>query len=110
MLTKSIVTGITLAVLAVACASRQPTPGAHPHDMSAAEHEAMAKAEYAEAEIHSAQYDPNAQGVVTRCTGGAATGARGGSLSYCVCGSVGGRSLMRGDGTPLTAGRPRTKS
>jgi hypothetical protein len=72
--TPSIAIGFTVAVLAVACSSRPPTPGASPHDMSAAHHDAMATAEHAEAELHSAQYDPNAQGVVTRCPGGAAIG------------------------------------
>lgn len=43
--------------LAVGCAPR--TPGANPHDMSAAQHEKMASEEHAEAEAHSARYDRN---------------------------------------------------
>jgi hypothetical protein len=76
MLPRLIVTGITLAVLGLACASQRPTHGANPHDMSAAHHDAVAAAEHAEAELHAAQYDPSLQTAVTRCTGGAASGAK----------------------------------
>ena len=41
----------------VACAS---TPGAQPHDMSAANHDAMAAGEEQNAGAHAAQHDPNA--------------------------------------------------
>lgn len=61
------------ASLAFACARQ--TPGANPHDMSAAQHEAMARQEHAEAEAHSARYDPNAEKSRSRCPGGGAAAA-----------------------------------
>lgn len=36
------------------------TPGAQPHDMSTAQHEAMARTEEKTAKLHTTQYDPNA--------------------------------------------------
>ena len=48
-----------------ACAS---TPGADPHDMSAAHHEAMAANEDAEAKGHAEQHDPEAEVAVRRCS------------------------------------------
>lgn len=60
----------TLAALAFACA--QQTPGANPHDMSTAQHEAMARQERAEAESHSARYDPNADRQRSQCRAGGA--------------------------------------
>lgn len=50
---------LAFAVLA-GCASGA-TPGAQPHDMSVAGHEAMARGEDREAAKHSAQYDPYAR-------------------------------------------------
>ncbi|HET7545259.1 MAG TPA: hypothetical protein VFK05_35580, partial [Polyangiaceae bacterium] len=50
----------------VACAA---DPGTKPHDMSAAQHEAMAKNEDTEAASHAAQHDPNATETTTRCSG-----------------------------------------
>lgn len=52
-----------------ACAA---TPGAQPHDMSAAHHEAMAAAEDKNAAAHAAQYDPSASSEKpSRCNSGA---------------------------------------
>ncbi len=51
------------------CAS---TPGAQPHDMSAAHHEAMASAEDKSAAAHAALYDPAAStDRPARCAAGA---------------------------------------
>ncbi len=50
----------------LACAS---TPGAHPQDMSVAQHEQAAAAQEGEAKPHAAQYDPNAQSATTHCDG-----------------------------------------
>lgn len=55
--------------LVAACGSPQ-TPGAHPHDMSAAQHESMAGKESATAQTHSAQYNPDAAVQTERCTRG----------------------------------------
>ena len=58
-----------------ACAS---TPGAQPHDMSAAQHEAMAKQSEQASATHLTQYDANANKPETRCGpgGGGATSGR----------------------------------
>jgi hypothetical protein len=56
---KSILSIAAWSGLALACAPR--TPGANPSDMSAAQHEAMARREYGEAEAHSAKYEPSAE-------------------------------------------------
>jgi hypothetical protein len=58
-----------------ACAS---TPGANPHDMSAAQHEAMAKQDEQASTTHLTQYDANATKPETRCGpgGGGATSGR----------------------------------
>jgi hypothetical protein len=53
----------------IACAS---TPGAKPHDMSAAQHEAMAKEAEQASTIHTTQYDPSAAKSVERCGSGGA--------------------------------------
>jgi len=62
-------TKVTLVLIAgvvgTACAST--TPGAKPHDMSVAQHEAMAAKESATATTHSGQYDPNASAQTERC-------------------------------------------
>ena len=50
----------------IACAS---TPGAHPQDMSAAQHEQAATAHEAEAAPHGAQYNPSAEKTTSRCDG-----------------------------------------
>lgn len=49
---------IAVAAGSAACAST--TPGAHPHDMSAAQHAAMAENEAKTGELHAGQYDPKA--------------------------------------------------
>lgn len=63
--------------LAIGCARQ--TPGAHPHDMSAAQHEAMARQEHSEAEAHSARFDPNAGRERSRCPAGGAAAAGSGA-------------------------------
>ena len=55
-----------LATLATACSSTPP--GAHPHDMSAAEHREHAAAEDDKATSHEGKHDPN---LVVSKTGGA---------------------------------------
>lgn len=56
-----------IAASAVACGS---TPGAKPHDMSAASHVTAANAEETHAAEHTAQYDPNAKPDAKKdCTG-----------------------------------------
>jgi hypothetical protein len=57
---------VCLVTSAIACAS---TPGAQPHDMSAASHEGMASAEDKSAAAHAAQYDPEAAAEKVRCGG-----------------------------------------
>ena len=54
------------AALALACGPR--TPGANPHDMSTAQHEATAREEQAKTQTHAAQYDPNAKATAQSCT------------------------------------------
>ncbi|NUQ76841.1 MAG: hypothetical protein HUU21_25180 [Polyangiaceae bacterium] len=56
---------IGIVVVGAACAS---TPGAEPHDMSAAQHEAMAASDEKTAAAHHSQYDPGARQKV--CGGG----------------------------------------
>ena len=46
-----------IAALAFGCAA---DPGTQPHDMSAAQHEAMANQEQQNAQAHEAQHDPAA--------------------------------------------------
>lgn len=53
-------------VLVAACAS---TPGARPHDMSAAQHQATAASEERQAQGHEAQYDPRARAEAQPCGG-----------------------------------------
>lgn len=61
---------ITLAAcysaLVFGCAA---DPGTQPHDMSQAQHEAMAKQEDQTSEAHAAQHDPNAAQKKTTCEG-----------------------------------------
>jgi hypothetical protein len=57
---------IVLAIVA-ACAA---APGTRPHDMSEAQHEAMARSEDKQAEVHLAQYDPDASVKTLRCGSG----------------------------------------
>jgi len=44
-------------------------PGTQPHDMSAAQHEAMAKQEETAGETHAEQHDPNAKAATQTCSG-----------------------------------------
>jgi hypothetical protein len=44
-------------------------PGTQPHDMSQAQHEAMAKQEDQASEAHAEQHDPDAKQTKTTCTG-----------------------------------------
>jgi hypothetical protein len=55
-----------LPMLLLACGA---DPGTKPHDMSSAQHEAMAKNEDAAAEGHAEQHDPNAKETATTCSG-----------------------------------------
>lgn len=66
---------ISVFLVMTACAST--TPGAQPHDMSAAAHDSMAANEAATADTHAAKYDPNATAKVDRCDprGGMSEGA-----------------------------------
>lgn len=61
---------IALAVchssLVLACAA---DPGTQPHDMSQAQHEAMAKQEDQVSEAHAEQHDPSAKRAQTTCAG-----------------------------------------
>ena len=60
---------VGLITSTAACAS---TPGAQPHDMSAAQHEAMASADDKSAAAHAARYDPAAStDRPARCAAGA---------------------------------------
>lgn len=54
-----------LGLVAAACAS---TPGARPHDMSAAQHEGDGQSHAATANRHAAQYQPNLTRERTRCS------------------------------------------
>jgi hypothetical protein len=54
------------ATLMLACAA---DPGTQPHDMSQAQHEAMAKNEESTAEGHAEQHDPGATETKTQCPG-----------------------------------------
>ena len=57
---------VAVAAASVACAST--TPGARPHDMSAAQHTAMADNEAKVGELHAGQYDPQASKESQRCS------------------------------------------
>lgn len=72
--------GVVLFGLALGCVRQ--TPGANPHDMSAAQHEAMARQEHAEAEAHSARYDPNAATDRSGCRAGGPAGATSGDVCW----------------------------
>ena len=54
------------AALMLACAA---DPGTQPHDMSQAQHEAMANQEDTTASGHADQHDPNATATTTQCPG-----------------------------------------
>ncbi|MCC7383965.1 MAG: hypothetical protein IT384_19140 [Deltaproteobacteria bacterium] len=56
----------TLGLAVAACASA--TPGARPHDMSAAQHEREGQSHASTAEAHAGQYEPNATVERTRCS------------------------------------------
>lgn len=58
-----------LGLVVAACAS---TPGANPHDMSAASHMRSASEHGAVASAHGAQYDPEASSSQARCSQGSA--------------------------------------
>lgn len=66
--------------LAVACAT---TPGARPHDMSAAQHERESQTHSRLAEVHGAQYDPSSAVDRTRCSPRA--GRRGAEIGVDAC-------------------------
>lgn len=56
-----------LSLVALGCAAA--TPGASPHDMSAARHEARANEHDQRGAAHAAEYDPKASEAVVRCGG-----------------------------------------
>lgn len=58
--------GVAIPAFLLACAA---DPGTQPHDMSAAQHEAMAKNEEAAATGHAEQHDPSAAEKTTTCAG-----------------------------------------
>lgn len=62
-------TTITLPLLLTTAAACASTPGAKPHDMSAAQHEEMARREETASKEHLAQFDPNANAEVKTCGG-----------------------------------------
>ena len=64
---KSLVFSALVSTFVVACAA---DPGTHPHDMSAASHESMAKQEEQAADAHAAQYNPSAQSKTDSCSRG----------------------------------------
>ncbi len=57
----------TLVVAFVALGCARQTPGAKPHEMSAAQHEAMARREQAHAEVHAGRFDAGAREETTYC-------------------------------------------
>jgi hypothetical protein len=61
---------LTLVALFVAAGCATTTPGARPHDMSAAQHEQEAQAHARTAETHATEYDPEARVSQKRCAGG----------------------------------------
>ncbi len=58
---------LTIGLLAAACAS---TPGADPHDMSAAQHQNSAREHQAVAKTHQAAYDPKSSKSTGECSRG----------------------------------------
>jgi hypothetical protein len=63
---QSVSLATSISVLLLACAA---DPGTKPHDMSVAQHEAMAKNEDAAASGHAEQHDPNASRETSTCGG-----------------------------------------
>ena len=64
--TRTFMATASILALAVACTA---APGTKPHDMSAAQHEAMAKQEDHASRAHADQHDPGATATVTQCPG-----------------------------------------
>lgn len=62
---KAVVVMLAMGAVVIGCARR--APGTDPPAMSAAQHEAAAHAERGRAEIHAAQYDPNATATEESC-------------------------------------------
>jgi hypothetical protein len=63
---RTLMTIVSILALGVACAA---DPGTKPHDMSAAQHEAMAKQEDQASQGHADQHDPGAKAPATQCSG-----------------------------------------
>lgn len=63
---KYLALSVAVPALLLACGA---DPGTKPHDMSTAQHEAMAKNEDAAAAAHADQHDPNAAEKTTTCSG-----------------------------------------
>lgn len=59
-----------VAIGATAAACSTTTPGARPHDMSAAEHERHAQAHQQSADTHAAKHDPEARVEAEHCSPG----------------------------------------
>ena len=72
--------GVLLTAGLAACAS---TPGARPHDMSAADHEAMANRQAQESTAHDAQYDAKQSKDTRHCANGTSAVAGGGFEANC---------------------------
>jgi hypothetical protein len=66
------ITPVLFVVALAACAAPR-TPGAQPHEMSAAQHEAAAKQLEQGAALHQAQYNPEAAVTTKRCNPRSAT-------------------------------------
>lgn len=64
-------------ILAIVTACRSSTPGARPHDMSAARHEQAARKEEHAAEAHTQAYDPSARRPSSHCSFAGSTRPRG---------------------------------
>ncbi len=62
-------TTITMPVVFTALAACAATPGAKPSDMSAVQHEEMAKQEDTASKAHLAQFDPTAKSGTKTCSG-----------------------------------------
>jgi hypothetical protein len=65
MISRVVMTYVPLALALAGCAS---TPGANPHDMSAAQHEAMARRDEKGAAQHQHEYDVGTEPDALRCT------------------------------------------
>ncbi len=65
---RTLLIGIMVSATVIACAAT--TPGAQPHDMSAASHEAAANEHEKDARLHAADYNPDAGVTSEHCSRG----------------------------------------